>query len=63
MRLYRRIQTYLRATGMRPTRFGRLVAADPKLVFDMRDGRTPRLLLTRKIEAFMAAYPKGESRT
>jgi hypothetical protein len=53
MRLLRDVEKFLRRTGMRPTRFGRIVAADPRLVFDMRQGREPRLILARKIEAYL----------
>ncbi len=54
MKLLRTIETYLRKSGMRPTRFGRLVARDPRLVFDMRQGRDPRPTLARRIEAWIA---------
>jgi hypothetical protein len=50
-----KVQRYLRRTGMPPTRFGRLVARDPKLVNDLRNGREPRARLVRRIEAFIAA--------
>lgn len=61
MTFLRRIEKFLRMTGMRPTHFGRRVAADPRLIFDMRGGRVPRTALIRKIEAFMAANaPEGQ---
>ena len=40
--LIRKIEVFLRRTGMPPTRFGRLAARDPRFVFDLRDGREPR---------------------
>jgi hypothetical protein len=54
--LLRSIENFLRCTGMPWTRFGRLVAHDPRLVGDMRNGRTPRPDMARRIEAFIATY-------
>ena len=34
----REIELFLRRSGMRPARFGRLAARDPRLVFDIRAG-------------------------
>ncbi|WP_068080160.1 hypothetical protein [Novosphingobium rosa] len=51
--LLRRIETFLRHSGMPWTKFGRLVAHDPRLVGDMRNGRVPREDLARRIEAFL----------
>lgn len=49
-----RIDRYLHATGTPWTRFGRMVARDPRLVQDMRNGRTPRAPLIARIDAFLA---------
>lgn len=49
----KRIETYLRKTGISPTRFGRETANDPRLVFDMRQGREPRSDLRARIERFL----------
>jgi hypothetical protein len=38
--LLTRIEAYLRRTGMPPTRFGREAVRDPRLVHDLRRGRT-----------------------
>lgn len=54
--LLRSIENFLRHTGMPWTRFGRLVAHDPRLVGDMRNGRTPRPDMARRIEAFISTY-------
>ena len=48
------IDRYLRATGMPPTRFGRLSVNDPRLVGDLRRGRSPGVAVQRRIEAFIA---------
>jgi hypothetical protein len=39
---------------MRPARFGRLAARDPKLVFDVRAGREMRATLIRRVRDFIA---------
>jgi hypothetical protein len=54
--LLRRIETFLRHSGMPWTKFGRLVAHDPRLVGDMRNGRVPRDDLARRIEAFIDSH-------
>lgn len=51
--LLRRIETFLRHSGMPWTKFGRLVAHDPRLVADMRNGRVPREPMARRIEVFL----------
>jgi hypothetical protein len=51
--LARRIELYLRRSGLRPTTFGRLAARDPRLVFDMRRGREPRLSLARRLNGWL----------
>ena len=35
------IESYLRRTRMPPSRFGRLAVRDPRLVFDLENGRVP----------------------
>lgn len=54
MNIRREIELFLRRSGMRPARFGRLAARDPRLVFDIRDGRELRATLTRRIRDFIA---------
>jgi hypothetical protein len=51
--LIRKIETFLRHTGMPATRFGRLAARDPRFVSDLRNGRTPRARTERRVEHFM----------
>jgi hypothetical protein len=45
-----RIERYLRETGIAATLFGRLVASDPRLVSDLRQGRNPGASLRARIE-------------
>jgi hypothetical protein len=51
--LLRRIEIYLRRSGIAPARFGREAARDPRLVFDLRRGREPRASLRRRLETFL----------
>lgn len=53
MSTLRSIERYLKQTGMAPTAFGRRAARDPRLVFDLRNGRQPSDRLKRRIEHFM----------
>ncbi len=55
MNIRRRIELFLNATKMPPTRFGRLAAGDPRLVFDLRRGREPGAALTARLTDFIAA--------
>lgn len=48
-----KIERYLRKSGKRPTRFGREAANDPRLVFDLREGRVVGPGLSARIEAFL----------
>ena len=57
--MLRDIERFLKATGMPWTKFGRLVAHDPRLIADMRNGRVPRALLAGRIARFMAHYGKA----
>ena len=54
--LIRKIEVFLRRTGMPATRFGRLVARDPRFVLDLRQGRTPRSRTETRVEHFMNEY-------
>ena len=54
--LIRDIERFLRHTGIAPTTFGRLAAADPRLVFDLRNGREPRKGLRLRVEHFMNTF-------
>jgi len=54
--LIRKIEVFLRRTGMAATRFGRLAARDPRFVFDLRNGRTPRARTEIRVEHFMNIY-------
>jgi hypothetical protein len=54
--LIRKIERFIRRTNMPPTKFGRLAAGDPRLVGDLRQGRTPGPKLEQRLEHFMNKY-------
>ena len=54
--LIRKIEAFMRQTKMPQTKFGRLSARDPRLVDDLRKGRTPGPKLERRVEHFMNTY-------
>ena len=51
--LIRKIEKFLRQTDMSPAKFGRLAVRDPRFVYDLRNGRTPRTRMERRVEHFM----------
>ena len=53
MQLQRRIERYLRASGTPPTRFGRDVVKDPRLVSDLRRGREVGSAVAARINAYL----------
>jgi hypothetical protein len=54
--LIRKIEAFMRQTKMPQTKFGRLAAGDPRFVADLRNGRSPREKLERRVEHFMNSY-------
>ena len=55
MPLLRRIERFLRTSGISPTRFGREAVRDPKFVADLRAGRHPRAATVRRVIAYVEA--------
>lgn len=47
------VEAHLRRTGMPPTKFGRMAARDPRLVHDLRLGRTVGDRLRRRVIAYI----------
>ncbi len=56
MSTLRTIEQFLRRNEMAPTRFGREAVSDPRLVFDLRNGREPTERMQRRLEHFMNKY-------
>lgn len=60
MHIHRKIERFLRNHDYPPTKFGRAVARDPRLVNDMRKGREIGASLSARAEAFMADFDSGQ---
>jgi hypothetical protein len=58
-----RIERYLRATKMAPTRFGRNAVGDPWLVDDMRKGRILRDRTVARVNAHLDLVEAGKAET
>jgi hypothetical protein len=56
MPLLREIEQFLRETQMPSTKFGRLSVRDPRLVGDLRNGRTPGVSMTKRVQDFIADW-------
>ena len=54
MAMLRKIEIYLRTTGMAPARFGRDVVGDPRFVFDLRRGREPGAKISSRINNYLS---------
>ena len=53
MILLRKIEIFIGTRGIAPTKFGRLVARDPRLVHDMRRGRSVGPMLSKRVETYL----------
>jgi hypothetical protein len=53
------IERHLRETGISPTRLGRIIANDPRLVLDMRAGRAIGERTAEKVDAYFRGYIRG----
>lgn len=53
MMILGKIDRFLKATSIAPTRFGRDAVRDPRLVHDLRRGREPGARMIARIEAFI----------
>ena len=53
MHLLREVEIFLRQRGVTPTRFGRDALGDPRFVFDLRNGREPRLRTVARVVAYL----------
>jgi hypothetical protein len=51
--MLRKIEAFLKERQIAPTRFGRDSVRDPRLVFDMRNGREPGPKMCRRLDAYM----------
>jgi hypothetical protein len=60
--LQRRIETYLKTSRTPPARFGRDSVRDPRLVFDIRNGRRLRPATMRRLNAYLDEREKAVER-
>lgn len=63
MHINRLIERFLREHELSPTRFGRLAASDPQLVFDMRRGREFGTDMERRLRKFVLLYRGSDTST
>ncbi len=59
MTLLRRVERYLRTSDTPAARFGREAVNDPRFVFDLRNGREPRVTTERRVHAWLDARETG----
>lgn len=60
MHINRLVERFLREQDLSPTKFGRLAASDPQLVFDMRRGREFGPDMERRLRKFVLVYRSSE---
>lgn len=63
MHINRLVERFLREQDLSPTRFGRLAAGDPQLVFDMRRGRKFGPDLERRLRKFVLVHCSRDGNT
>jgi len=51
--LLRDVEKFLKNSNTPPARFGREAMGDPRFVFDLRNGREPRLQTIKRVRAFL----------
>lgn len=57
-KILERLERYLVDRTVAPSRFGRQICGDPRLVFDLRRGRVPGAALTERIERAIRKSPE-----
>lgn len=55
------IEAFLREHALPPSNLGRAAVGDPRFVFDLRRGRTPRPATERRVRDWMRAYAEGRA--
>lgn len=56
-----RVESFLKASGFKPTEFGRQAVGDPSFVLNLRRGRSPTLATADKVLAFITELEAGPS--
>ena len=57
-----RVEAFLKASGFKPTEFGRQAIGDPSFVLNLRRGRSPTLATADKVLTFITELEAGSSR-
>lgn len=57
-----RVEAFLKASGTKPTEFGRQSVGDPSFVLGLRRGRSPTLATADKVLDFIAANEAADQR-
>lgn len=58
-----RVEEFLKATGVKPSEFGRQSVGDPSFVVNLRRGRSPTLATVDKVLAFIGQLEgEGDNR-
>ena len=55
MQLLREVEKFLRTSEIPAARYGREVMRDPRFVFDLRNGREPRIQTVNRVRAYLEA--------
>jgi hypothetical protein len=55
VRLHRRLERYLKRTGISASRLGREAAGDPRFVYDLREGRRLGAEMQERVHAWLDA--------
>ena len=58
----KRVETFLEATSLKPSEFGRQAIGDPSFVLNLRRGRSPTLATADKVEAYITRVESDETR-
>lgn len=55
------IERHIRETGLRPSRVGRIIANDSRLVFDLRNGRQIGRNVAERVDSYFRGYYRGRA--
>lgn len=61
IKLLDEINRFCRIFGLAESRFGRVVVGDPKLIHDLKRGRSMTMLTLNRITAFISKYRNAKS--
>lgn len=56
MDIRRQVEKFMKEKGVAPTQLGRWAVRDPRIIFDMRNGRQIGTDMETRLRDFMASY-------